>query len=155
VRKLSIASVSEPLPACLSHYLALAALNRLVGPCSKLAFADQWKTTAADRFTKIPAAALDHRRFWDAMHAVTLEQLEETSRRVALAIIAVSGRADLTRSPCKPGSSSQALAGAPRRLQRGVLVPPATSLVKRGKTTPAGEVPWSASLSVTAGSAGR
>ena len=53
----------------------LAALNRLVAPCSKLAFADWWKTTAAGRFTKIPAAALDHRRFWDAMHAVTLEQL--------------------------------------------------------------------------------
>ena len=25
------------------------------------------------RFTKIPAAVLDHRRFWDAMHAVHLE----------------------------------------------------------------------------------
>ena len=60
-------------------YLALAALNRLVAPCSKLRFADWWKTTAADRFTKIPASALDHRRFWDAMHAVTLEQLEEIS----------------------------------------------------------------------------
>src|ERR1017187_1269909 len=60
-------------------YLALAALNRLVAPCSKLAFTDWWKTTAADRFTKIPAPVLDHRRFWDAMHAVTLEQLEEIS----------------------------------------------------------------------------
>src|SRR5882724_7186655 len=57
-------------------YLALAALNRLVAPCSKLAFTDWWKTTAADRFTKIPAPVLDHRRFWDAMHAITLEQLE-------------------------------------------------------------------------------
>ena len=57
-------------------YLALAALNRVVAPCSKLAFERWWKTTAADRFTKIPASALDHRWFWDAMHAVTLEQLE-------------------------------------------------------------------------------
>ena len=40
-------------------YLALAALNRLVAPCSKAGFADWWKTTAADRFTKIPAAVLD------------------------------------------------------------------------------------------------
>src|SRR6266436_7926835 len=39
-------------------YLALAALNRLVAPCSKAGFADWWKTTAADRFTKIPASAL-------------------------------------------------------------------------------------------------
>ena len=72
-------------------YLALAALNRLVAPCSKLGFADWWKTTAADRFTKIPAAALDHRRFWDAMHAVTLGQLEEISQAIALRIVGASG----------------------------------------------------------------
>jgi transposase len=72
-------------------YLALAALNRLVAPCSKLAFTDWWKTTAADRFTKIPAPVLDHRRFWDAMHAITLEQLEETSRTIAVRIVQASG----------------------------------------------------------------
>ena len=72
-------------------YLALAALNRLVAPCSKLAFADWWKTTAGDRFTKIPARVLDHRRFWDAMHAVTLEQLEQVSEKVAARIVQVSG----------------------------------------------------------------
>ncbi|MGH3857669.1 MAG: IS1634 family transposase, partial [Pseudonocardiaceae bacterium] len=63
------------LPLSTGTYLALAALNRVVAPCSKLGLADWWKTTAADRFTKIPASALDHRRFWDAMHAVTTEQL--------------------------------------------------------------------------------
>ena len=72
-------------------YLALAALNRLVAPCSKAAFADWWKSTAADRFTKIPAPVLDHRRFWDAMHAVTLGQLEEISRRIAVRIVQASG----------------------------------------------------------------
>ncbi len=72
-------------------YLVLAALNRLVAPCSKMAFADWWKTTAGDRFTKIPASVLDHRRFWDAMHAVTLGQLAEISRQIAVRIIEVSG----------------------------------------------------------------
>ena len=72
-------------------YLALAALGRLVAPCSKLAFADWWATTAAGRFTRIGASALDHRRFWDAMHAVTIEQLEEISHRIALAITGTSG----------------------------------------------------------------
>src|SRR5713101_7325630 len=72
-------------------YLALAALNRVVAPCSKLAFADWWKTTAADRFTKIPASVLGHRRFWDAMRAVSLPQLEEISDRIALAVITESG----------------------------------------------------------------
>jgi len=72
-------------------YLVLAALNRLVAPCSKLAFADWWKTTAAGRFTKIPASVLDHRRFWDAMHAVTLEQLEQASRVIAVRIVQAAG----------------------------------------------------------------
>ncbi len=72
-------------------YLALAALNRIVAPCSKAAFADWWKTTAADRFTRIGASVLGHRRFWDAMRAVSLPQLEEISHRIALAVITESG----------------------------------------------------------------
>jgi transposase len=48
-------------------YLALATLNRVVDPCSKRAFADWWATTAGPRWVKLDEAALDHRRFWDAM----------------------------------------------------------------------------------------
>src|SRR6266511_4337750 len=65
--------------------------HRLADPCSKRGFAGWWKTTAADRFTKIPASALDHRRFWDAMHAVTLEQLEEISQAIAVRIVDAFG----------------------------------------------------------------
>jgi len=90
-----IDEVAGPRPAgqplSTGTYLALAALNRLVAPCSKAQFADWWKTTAADRFTKIGAPALDHRRFWDAMHAVTMEQLQEASRRIAARIVQASG----------------------------------------------------------------
>src|SRR5664279_2804306 len=79
------------LPLSPGVYLALAALNRLVAPRSKAGIADWWKTTAGDRFTKISASALDHRRFWDAMHAVTLEQLEQISHAIALRLIELSG----------------------------------------------------------------
>ena len=58
-------------------YLGLAALNRVCDPRSKRAFADWWSTTALGRITRIRVGALDHRRFWDAMDAVTVEQLEE------------------------------------------------------------------------------
>ena len=78
-------------PLSTGTYLALAVLNRLVAPCSKAAFADWWKTTAGDRFTKIGATALDHRRFWDAMHAVTLEQLEQISGKIAVRIVQSAG----------------------------------------------------------------
>jgi transposase len=77
--------------ASVGTYLALAALNRLVAPCSKLAFADWWAKTAAPRFTKIPATVLDHRRFWDAMHGVELSELEEISQAVALRIVEAFG----------------------------------------------------------------
>jgi len=72
--------------ASVGTYLVLAALNRLADPCSKRGLADWWARTAAPRFTKIPASVLDHRRFWDAMHAVPLEALEEISRRIAVRI---------------------------------------------------------------------
>lgn len=65
-------------------YLALATLNRVVAPCSKLGFADWWAKTAADRFTKIPTRVLDHRRFWDAMAAVDVAELAEIERRLTL-----------------------------------------------------------------------
>jgi transposase len=79
------------LPLSTGTYLALAALNRLAAPCPELGFADWWKSTAGDRFTRMGAPALDHRRFWDAMHAVRLEDLEEISRRIAVRIVELSG----------------------------------------------------------------
>ena len=63
-------------------YLALAALNRVVAPCSKLGFADWWAKTAAPRFTAVPGTVLDHRRFWDAMHSITLEQMQQASAAI-------------------------------------------------------------------------
>jgi transposase len=79
------------LPLSPGTYLALAVLNRVTDPCSKRAFAEWWRTTAADRFTKIPASALDHRRFWDAFHAVPLEALGRIEEKLALAACARFG----------------------------------------------------------------
>lgn len=77
--------------ASVGTLLALAAMNRLVDPCSKRAFAHWWKTTAADRFTKIGASVLDHRRFWDAMHAITLDELAVIEQTLALRMIEAFG----------------------------------------------------------------
>jgi transposase len=73
--------------ASVGTYLGLAALNRVVAPRSKLAFADWWKTTAGDRITSVPTVALDHRRFWDAMHAITVDQLARVEQLLALRMI--------------------------------------------------------------------
>lgn len=72
-------------------YLALAALNRLVDPCSRRSLADWWSATAADRFTTIHPGVLDHRRFWDATRTITTAHLAEIERRVVAAMIATFG----------------------------------------------------------------
>jgi hypothetical protein len=79
------------LPLSPGTYLAMAAANRVVAPCFKAALGKWWQSTAADRFTKIPASALDHRRFWDAMHSVGAEHLERISHAIALRLVEVSG----------------------------------------------------------------
>jgi transposase len=68
--------------ASVGTYMALAAANRVVKPCSKLGFAEWWATTAGDRWVRVPAAAMDHRRFWDAMHAIDGDALVEIEPRL-------------------------------------------------------------------------
>lgn len=68
--------------ASVGTYLALATLNRVVDPCSKRAFADWWATTAAPRWVKIDDAALDHRRFWDAMDLLDQDTLRAIEAQV-------------------------------------------------------------------------
>jgi transposase len=95
IRRLDVAGVIDEVVgprradagASIGTYLALAALNRVVDPCSKLAFAQWWKSTAAERFTKVAAGVLEHRRFWDAMHTLTSEQLEQIEHALAVRII--------------------------------------------------------------------
>ena len=75
--------------ASIGTYLALATVNRIVDPCSKLGFGDWWATTSGERFIRprLPGAALDHRRFWDAMDAVSVSDLVEIERAIATTMI--------------------------------------------------------------------
>ena len=75
--------------ASVGTYIALAVTNRVVAPCSKLAFAHWWATTAGSRWVRVSAAALDHRRFWDAMDALSAQQLIECERRLVAAMVEV------------------------------------------------------------------
>jgi hypothetical protein len=72
-------------------YIALATLNRVCDPCPKLAFSDWWAKTAADRWLHLPASALDHRRFWDTMGAISEEQLKEAERRIVAHMVGSFG----------------------------------------------------------------
>ncbi|MDJ0315020.1 IS1634 family transposase [Arthrobacter sp. H35-D1] len=83
-----VVSGTDPVKGVsVGQFLAIAALNRVVAPCSKAQIADWWATTAGPRFTKISAAKLDHRRFWDAMNQLTPTHLEDISARIAARIV--------------------------------------------------------------------
>jgi transposase len=73
--------------ASVGAYLALATLNRVVDPRSKRAFAGWWATTAGPRWVKVDAAALDHRRFWDAMDLLREDHLRAIETSVYGAMI--------------------------------------------------------------------
>ncbi len=75
--------------ASVGTYVALAVANRLVDPCSKLAFSKWWAKTAGDRWVRLPVAAFDHRRFWDAMDAISENQLQEIERRIVTHMVEI------------------------------------------------------------------
>jgi transposase len=77
--------------ASVGTYLALATANRVVAPCSKLGFEQWWATTAGPRFTKVPVAATDHRRFWDAMDNLDTAKLAAAERAIAATMTAEFG----------------------------------------------------------------
>ena len=77
--------------ASVGTYLALATANRVVAPCSKLGFEQWWATTAGPRFTKVPVAVTDHRRFWDAMDNLDTAKLAAAEAAIAATMTAEFG----------------------------------------------------------------
>ena len=73
--------------ASVGTYIALATLNRVCDPCSKLGFGPWWAKTASDRWLRLPASALDHRRFWEAMDHISETDLPEIERRIVAAMV--------------------------------------------------------------------
>lgn len=77
--------------ASIGTYLALACANRVVAPCSKLAFADWWAGTAGPRWLKLPDGALDHRRFWEAMDRLSEADLRTVETELGRRIVTEFG----------------------------------------------------------------
>jgi transposase len=76
--------------ASVGTYIALATANRVVAPCSKLAFSEWWETTAGERVVgQLSPGALDHRRFWDAMDMISPAQLIDIERRITQRMVEV------------------------------------------------------------------
>jgi transposase len=96
LERLGVAAIVDELlvprradAASVGTYIALAIANRVVAPCSKLGFSDWWSTTAGDRLVRLPASALDHRHFWDAMDTLSDEHLQQIEHRVVKKMVEV------------------------------------------------------------------
>ena len=57
----------------------------------KRGFADWWETTAGQRWVKLDRAALDHRRFWDAMDRLGEDELREIETRLGRRMVTEFG----------------------------------------------------------------
>ena len=77
--------------ASVGTYLALAIANRVVAPCSKLAFEHWWASTAGPRFTKVAPAACGHRNFWEAMDTLDPDTLAGVERTIATRMVSEFG----------------------------------------------------------------
>jgi len=98
LERLEVAGIVDAVAPRRSHagasvgtYIALAVANRVVAPCSKLGFADWWATTAGPRWVKLPPAALDHRRFWEAMDRLGEQQLRMVEAELGRRMVAEFG----------------------------------------------------------------
>jgi len=58
------------------HYIALAALNRALAPCSKLGIGDWYEQTVLRRLWRFEKAAFSSQRFWDHMSMVSPSVIE-------------------------------------------------------------------------------
>ena len=99
--------------ASVGTYIALAVGEPGRRPVLQARLCRWWATTAGDRLVTLPAAALDHRRFWDAMDQISEDQLAEIERR----IVAAHGRGVLDR-PVGPGARHDELRHLHRLGQR-------------------------------------
>ena len=64
------------------QYMVLAALNRALSPCSKMAIGDWYEGTVLRRLWGHPKAAFSSQRFWDHMSMVSEEAIGEVEERL-------------------------------------------------------------------------
>lgn len=75
------------LPASVGSYLQLIACNRASAPCAKLRLAEWYEQTALRSELHLPARALDHRRVWEAMDAVSEAAIERIEERLVRRLV--------------------------------------------------------------------
>lgn len=69
------------------RYMLLAAINRALAPCSKVAIGDWYERTVLRRLWRVPKSAFTSQRFWDHMDRIPAEAIEEIEEEVLKKVI--------------------------------------------------------------------
>jgi len=68
------------------EYMILAALNRALAPCSKLAIGDWYEQTILRRLWRYPKTVFSSQRFWDHMDRMTEDVIEKVEEELVLGV---------------------------------------------------------------------
>jgi len=77
--------------ATVGHYMLLAALNRALDPCSKLAIGDWYESTVLRRLWRFPKSVFSSQRFWDHMDMLDEESIETIQEKLISRVKSVFG----------------------------------------------------------------
>lgn len=69
-----------------AHYILLAAFNRALDPCSKLAIGDWYEKSILRKMWHFPTSAFSSQRFWDHMDRIEDHHILEIEQRLLLRI---------------------------------------------------------------------
>ena len=68
------------------QYIAVAIINRILAPCSKLQMPEWYRETVLYRLWKHPAGVFTSQRFWDHMDLISEEHIHEIQKRLTLQV---------------------------------------------------------------------
>lgn len=69
-----------------AHYIILAALNRALDPCSKMAIGDWYEQTILKRLWRFPKNAFSSQRFWDHMDRISPDNISALEEAIIRAV---------------------------------------------------------------------
>ena len=68
------------------HYMILAALNRALAPCSKMAIGDWYEQTILRRLWRYPKSSFSSPRFWDHMDRISENAIKKVEEELVLRV---------------------------------------------------------------------
>ncbi|MFC2166410.1 IS1634 family transposase [Acidobacteriota bacterium] len=68
------------------HYMILAALNRALAPCSKMAIGDWYEQTILRRLWRYPKSSFSSPRFWDHMDRISEDAIKKVEEELVLRV---------------------------------------------------------------------